>query len=309
MSVAAMSAIAPMDLGLLETIDCELCGCKEHSLLFQKRENRNWWIEKCNDDERLDREFPFSVVKCKDCGIAYVNPRLKPDLIASIYANYWRSEQPQQPVGSLYANYLCRQLAVLGRTGRLLDFGCGWGDHLAAATSLGWDAMGVEVDQVKVDFCNKHRLKAVFGNLLDGLFEEASFDAVIAEQVFEHLYDPASYLKEVRRVLKPGGVLYIAVPNFDGLLAKLQGPSWDLVHPVCHVRYFDSSTLSRFLATNGFSVLEKAYLPRYGTNTTKNTLYWGKIFAENNLGIYPKSLSVFAKKVERSAMGEAGVTR
>ena len=114
----------------------------------------------------------------------------------------------------------------------MLDFGCGWGAAISAAEQEGWRATGIEVDERKVEFCRENGLSAVYGDLLDQQFAAETFDAAIAEQVFEHLYAPVAYMKELHRILKPGGVLYAAVPNLGGIAATLKGPQWDLVHPV-----------------------------------------------------------------------------
>ena len=211
---------------LLDTISCDICGSTRSRLLFRKRETRSWWVAKCADDARLDRDHEFAFVRCSECRHVYVNPRLKPAINDDIYARYWRSHEPANVGTSPYGGYVCRQLATLRPRGDLLDFGSGWGSVLNEAERAGWRATGIEVDERKIAFCREQGLNAVYGDLLHQPFAAATFDAAIAEQVFEHLYSPVGYMKELHRVLRPDGVLYVAVPNFGSIAAKLRGPQW-----------------------------------------------------------------------------------
>lgn len=280
---------------LLDTVPCDICGGTESHTVFRKRENRSWWIAKCADDTRLDPDFEFTVVRCTDCRHVFVNPRLTPAIIGDIYARYWRSLEPPTLRTSSYGGFVCRQLAALRAPGELLDFGCGWGTVLSAASQEGWRPTGLEVDERKVAFCLEHGQRAIFGDLLDRPFAPATFDAAIAEQVFEHLYTPVEYLRELHRVLRPGGVLYVAVPNFGGLAAKTKGAAWDLVHPVSHVRYFDRRSLADLAGRCGFEVLAPPYARRTAA-PVKNAVYALKTFAERNLRYYPFGLALYLRK-------------
>ena len=280
---------------LLETVPCDICGGTRSELLFRKRETRTWWAAKCADDARLDRDHEFAVVRCDDCSHVFVNPRLQRAVSDDIYARYWRNLEPPSARTSEYGRYVCRQLSALHPRGELLDFGCGWGAVLNAAAREGWRATGIEVDERKVAFCHEHGLRAVYGDLLDQPFAAETFDAALAEQVFEHLYTPVAYMKELHRVLKPGGVLYVAVPNFGGIEAKVRGVQWDLVHPVSHVRYFDRRSLADMAERCGFEVLRPAYVSR-GANALANIVYSAKTFLERALRYYPLGLALYLRK-------------
>ena len=281
---------------LLETVPCDICGGTRSKLQFRKRETRPWWIAKCDDDSRLDRDYAFAVVRCSDCSHVFVNPRLKRTINDDIYARYWRKSEPDKVHANDYRRYVCRQLLALRpKGGELLDFGCGWGAALYAAEQEGWRATGIEVDERKVAFCREQGLSAVYGDLLDQRFGADTFDAAVAEQVFEHLYTPVEYMKELHRVLKPGGVLYAAVPNLGGIAAKVKGARWDLVHPVSHVRYFDRRSLADMAARCGFEVLPPAYVRR-GTSLLAQAAFASKTFLERTLGYYPLGLALYLRK-------------
>ncbi|MBN1240413.1 MAG: class I SAM-dependent methyltransferase [Gammaproteobacteria bacterium] len=281
---------------LLEPIACEVCESDRQRPLFKVRENRSWWISKCADDPRLDIDHEFSVVECVDCGHAYVSPRLLPEIIDDIYARYWRSHEPATLGRSGYANHVARRIRSLRPCGDLLDFGSGWGVQMREAAEVGWRAVGLEVDRRKVEFCREQQLDAIYADLLDRPFEANSFDAVMAEQVFEHLYRPARYLEEIHRVLRPGGIVYICVPHIDSIAAKLKRGRWSLLHPVSHVQYYDRGSLTRLLERCGFEVATPRYARRYNGSPLKEAAYQAKTFLEG-AGIFPTGLALYGRKM------------
>jgi SAM-dependent methyltransferase len=285
------------DLAAWDHAPCDLCGCAEHKVLFRKKDTTSYWLAKCAEDKSLDPETEFPIVECARCRHVFVSPRLSPAVNADIYARFWRKYEPETVPEDEFALYLCRQLAALTHRGKLLDFGCGWGHYLNAAQKVGWDAIGIEVDPAKVAFARRHGLNAVEGELIDHTFPDETFDAVIAQQVFEHLYDPVSYVKEIKRILKPGGVFFCSVPNYGSLTARIEGPKWDMVSPVGHVRYFTGSRLARFLSDHGFAVLPKRYLTRFQGHALKDLVYQALVACENTFHVYPHtSLSLYARK-------------
>lgn len=287
-----------MNYDVLEMPSCDLCGCADSALRFKKKDTTTYWLAKCAEDRRLDAGMDFSIVSCTSCGHVYVTPRPTPAICADIYGRLWRSYEPETLKVDDFALHVCRQLGALGNKGKLLDFGCGWGSYLGAAKHLGWDPVGIELDEAKVAFVERYGLKAVCGDLLDRVFEESSFDAVIAQQVFEHLYDPVAYLVEIKRILKPGGVLFVSVPNFGRLAARLQGPRWPMVSPVAHVRYFTRTVLENFVESHGFSVLNKKYVKRFENQSIKELLYQMQVFVENAFNVSPRTLALFVSKKE-----------
>jgi SAM-dependent methyltransferase len=80
-------------------------------------------------------------------------------------------------------------------------------------------------------------------------------DVVTLWNVLEHLYDPKATLLEIRRILRPGGLLVIALPNLDCLDAHIFGPAWSGYDVPRHLYVFSEATLTRMLAQTGFRVL------------------------------------------------------
>ncbi|MRR31052.1 class I SAM-dependent methyltransferase, partial [bacterium] len=151
-----------------------------------------------------------------------------------------------------------RRRAVLHEktSGSLLDVGCATGiflETMGAAPS--WQLRGVEISEHAARIARDQKnLDVVTGTLEQAKFADGQFDVVTLWDVLEHLHDPAGSLKEIRRILKPGGVLVFRVPNGGSLDARLFGPYWAGLEPPRHLFVFDQKTLTAFLSNAGFTV-------------------------------------------------------
>jgi SAM-dependent methyltransferase len=141
--------------------------------------------------------------------------------------------------------------------GALLDVGCGAGRFLLAARERGWRVAGVELCESSACTAQEAGLDVRHAGLADAGFEEQSFEAARLNQVIEHVPDALSLLRDVARVLKPGGILSLATPNVSSLSARLLGPSWNHLGSEAngHVVLFSRHTLTRALQEAGFRPL------------------------------------------------------
>ncbi|MGI8551492.1 MAG: class I SAM-dependent methyltransferase, partial [Dehalococcoidia bacterium] len=120
------------------------------------------------------------------------------------------------------AALLRRAEELIGGSGRLLDIGAGRGEMLRAARDRGWSVVGVEPSSAFAAYARKYSGAAVRQDPVDRCnFAPCSFDAVILSAVLEHLYDPDGTVREASRVLRQGGVLFVDVPNEEGLYFRL----------------------------------------------------------------------------------------
>jgi O-methyltransferase len=137
---------------------------------------------------------------------------------------------------------------------RLLDLGCGNGFFVAWARLLGWDACGVEADRVSAAIAREVS-GAQIHESLDALpLADGSLDVITANHVLEHLVDPAAALAHCRRLLRPGGTLYVGVPNWASWERRLFGTAWHALEPSRHLIMFDPPRLRRLLEDSGFEV-------------------------------------------------------
>ena len=111
--------------------------------------------------------------------------------------------------------------AAIGRGRRVLDLGCRSGAFTRHFLD-GNEVVGLDVDRVALDKAAQLGIEPVVANVEEPLpFEDASFDAVVAGELFEHLQFPEAVVVEARRVLRPGGVLVGSVPNAFRIQSRL----------------------------------------------------------------------------------------
>jgi SAM-dependent methyltransferase len=146
--------------------------------------------------------------------------------------------------------------------GPLLDVGCALGYTLQAARALGLEACGVEIDEPAVKFCRDQGFDVQVGTLTHMPFEANRFQIITMKHVLEHTPDPLTALAEVRRLLKPGGALFIAVPHAGYRKAVRDPQHAKFYQPTPtgaeggHYIYYTPVTLGRLLERAGFELLQ-----------------------------------------------------
>jgi SAM-dependent methyltransferase len=136
-----------------------------------------------------------------------------------------------------------RMRGVRGR--RVLDVGCGRGDTLAWLQRWGADVYGTQISraaaQVARDLVGPDRI--FVGELADAAYPDASFDCVTLWHVLEHVATPLPLLREIGRILRPGGFVYIEVPNAGGWAARRFRHHWLAYDVPKHLFHFCPRTL------------------------------------------------------------------
>lgn len=145
---------------------------------------------------------------------------------------------------------ICRQ--VTDRRPRILDVGCGTGANLLMLSEYG-EAEGVDVSEEALAFCRERGLDKVQLGAGEKLpYEDGTFDLVTAFDVVEHMDDDLAGLREMRRVLRPGGRALLFVPAFMFL--------WGLQDDVSnHRRRYRLPELQRVLEQAGFEIERTTY--------------------------------------------------
>ncbi len=242
----------------METTACGLCGSRDSAPFLQLT------------DLMFERpEATSTLVRCQNCGLIYQNPRPTPAEMAEHYPEEYDC-YGSDPV-SADTPWLLRQVYGYGlrkrtravrrhlRGGRLLDVGCASGNFLIAMRQHpGWALQGVEISPYAAALAREQGLDVFTGTLEEAGHPDEHFDAVTLWDVFEHLHDPVGTLAEIRRIMKPGGVLVMRVPNADSWDAHLFGRYWAGYEPPRHTYVFGIRTLRRILQEGGFQILDLA---------------------------------------------------
>jgi 2-polyprenyl-3-methyl-5-hydroxy-6-metoxy-1,4-benzoquinol methylase len=204
------------------------------------------------------------VVSCEQCGLGRFHPMLGADEIRAFYPDEYYGEPGEkfQPavervvrwVGARHIAFLSRGLAP---GARVLDVGCGRGVVLGPLADRGLEVHGVERSAEAARGADPRAEIRIASELQDAGYPPEHFDEVIIWHVLEHLADPRAALAEARRVLKPGGRLIVAVPNFSSWQARWSGPAWFHLDLPRHLYHFPLLALCRMLDGLGFEVEEE----------------------------------------------------
>lgn len=194
----------------------------------------------------------LDILCCAACGSIYT-PYYPWYSSAHYYADYYNSRNPEEPAWVVKRlEEITASFSPYRQSNQLLDVGCGAGTLLAAARTNGWNAQGVDVSESVAEHVRSRGFEVFRGELHEANFREGEFDVVTAAELVEHLFDPQKVLKEIHRILRPGGVLWTTTPHWRGLSARLLGLKWRVVAPPEHLQLFSMTGLRTLLSNAGF---------------------------------------------------------
>ncbi len=233
----------------METIACPLCGESTERFMWNKKGAR--------------------YVRCINCSLVYENPRLAKEELRQFYSDesyYFSKARDIDPSG--YTDYFSQCTPVIineyfhilqqhsRQTNDLhfLDIGCGPGKVLKVAKDHGWRAVGLEISHWSAEMGKKEGLEILEGTIQDAAFPDEEFDIISMFDVLEHLPSPKDYVREIYRILKPGGVVVAETPNIEGFFAS----HWykeqsELVKPHAHICLYSPETVKRLFRSAPFS--------------------------------------------------------
>jgi 2-polyprenyl-3-methyl-5-hydroxy-6-metoxy-1,4-benzoquinol methylase len=210
--------------------------------------------------KRRHQEHGYVMVRCLRCGFVYQNPRPSQQSLLNAYHTYLpeREEEIEAwrrmvvPVFRRGADLIERSMS----RGRLLDVGTGYGFFLALMQSRGWEVMGLEVSPTGAQYGRERWGLSILSQPWEQTsFHEGEFDVVTAFYVVEHLSDPMAFLREVHRILRPGGMILMRYPHTTPIkdILSLMRIKNDLYHLPFHLSDFSPRTMRRALEQTGFT--------------------------------------------------------
>ena len=228
----------------MEAAHCNLCGSSRYKFLH---EIPDLWLE------RFQTKGCFVI--CENCGLVYqhTQPVLGDDLYPDTYAVYQDSKDLFYQWGLKKRS---QWVIKYKPPGRLLDIGAGRGDFITyMRDQLGWEVVGLEPNKKVAERTRReHNVEIIAATMEQAGFPEKAFDAITLWDVLEHLADPMVTLKEIKRILKPKGLLILRLPNYDSLDAKLFGKFWAGFDSPRHFYVFSKATIQKMLQTSGFMI-------------------------------------------------------
>lgn len=201
------------------------------------------------------------VVACPSCGLARLHPMLSEPDLASYYPDAYYGDPGMKfrplvetlvrAIGTRHIRFLARGVPA---GGRILDVGCGRGVLLAELANRGFDVHGVERSASAAQGADPRAEIRIAPEVAAAGYAPDSFDAVFLWHVLEHLRDPVGTLREMHRIVRPGGKIVVAVPNLASLQARWAGPAWFHLDLPRHVFHFPLRALRQLLQSRGFEL-------------------------------------------------------
>jgi SAM-dependent methyltransferase len=249
-----MSVATQNGTGTVTAIRCPGCGSEQAGpdVLLRGR------------DRLTGAPGSFEVLACAECGLAFTEPRIGPADFETYYPDSYsayvpRARMQRRSIGERIDEIHLEALVRFGPyrrvwqrpPARILDVGCGTGDLAAVFARRGWQAYGIEPSTQAAEFACEAGVQAVNGTLADAPWEDGTFDAIVFNHSLEHIDDPAEALATAARLLRPGGILAIAVPNFGSWHRRAFGSAWFQLDLPRHLQHFDRASLAGLVRRAG----------------------------------------------------------
>ncbi len=234
-------------------VSCDLCGDDNHDLVLAKE--------------------GFRHVRCRGCGLVYVNPRQAGHL--ETQKDSGTGTMGDEVLSASQKRRLQRELSLYRpyrKLNRIIEIGAGRGWLLGEAGAAGWETWAVEVNSQALDHLGTRGIFRVIPEPADSFHAPVEhFDVVRLWDVIEHLESPRTVMGRVCRMLRPGGLVRISTTNFRSLSRWVNGPEWVYLNGSDHIVLFEPPTIRRLLALSGlinvrirtrsFNLRKKLYHP------------------------------------------------
>jgi SAM-dependent methyltransferase len=239
---------------------CPLCSSEKISLKFR-----------CIDHFVSDKVFSLNV--CSSCNFVFTHDYPEESEIGQYYesddyiSHSDTSEGFSNKVYRLARNLMLtrkREIIIHEtglKSGKLLDIGSGTGHFAHVMKKSGWNVKGVEINPKARNFAATHFGLEIIDPAHVGTLESGSFDCITLWHVLEHFHDPFKYMSDIHKLLKPGGLCLVALPNCNSYDALSYRQFWAAYDVPRHLWHFNPSTFKLFSEKTGFNLTKLTTLP------------------------------------------------
>ncbi|MBT0666178.1 methyltransferase domain-containing protein [Geobacter pelophilus] len=248
----------------MESVACDFCGTS-------------------NSSRKFSRGDGMSVVECRLCGLAYLQPRPRKEYISRFYdADYFTGVSAASGKGGLRClaesngqeTRIPRSLALMKeKVGvlpgkKILEIGCATGEFLELLTREGADAEGLEISEFAAEIARKKGLEVTTGTIEEMGNSTSPFDMILAFEVIEHVPSPVAFLEQVAGLIRSGGHLLLSTPNYA--CGQRYGDQWyGFTGSFEHIYYFSKDVLERMARQAGLVLTYWETTMHSGDNSRK----------------------------------------
>lgn len=217
----------------------------------------------------IDRVSDYDIIECESCGFRHIVPIPDPVQLKKVYEEeYYSTEKPDyfknyEEDGEWWSlsyddrfDFFEKNLSTDRR--RILDIGSGPGFFLRRGKERGWLTLGIEPSRQAAEYSRTLGLEIRNEFLTADTQGLGQFDVIHMSAVLEHIPDPIGMLEIAHRLLLPGGIVCVVVPNdYNPFQIALRNacnykPWW--LAPPHHINYFEPMSLKHVLQRVGFSI-------------------------------------------------------
>jgi 2-polyprenyl-3-methyl-5-hydroxy-6-metoxy-1,4-benzoquinol methylase len=286
---------------MIQTNECVACNS-----------NSVYWFTKENQYGK------YKIYKCPNCNSSFVSPR--PDIK---YLNDFYSQnsgvyksiseiiegEKNYPNSSLDAKRMVNNLISINKRkkGYFLDVGAGYGYCSKEAKANYLDVVSLEIGDFRTkalkELWDIEAVNLLFEDFTD---DEGKYSYILMSQILEHTIDPDLWIKKAYKLLEAGGVICIAVPNFNSFFRYILGKRDIFIIPPEHLNFFSPEGLRIILKKNGFEIIKLDFISRlpFASRFSKNKLVkdlltslqniFCKVIDKMKLGMF---INVYARKI------------
>jgi SAM-dependent methyltransferase len=274
--------LAPAEIEPVQTPACPVCGAT------------------CAIPIYALKRLPYRIAICDGCGLGRLHP---PPARAAITGFY----QPDYygTAGTKFRPFVERMVRLAGsshvrslteglpRGARVLDVGCGRGVLLSALANRGFEVYGFEISEAAAVGADLRASIRIADDLREVGYPDGHFDEVIVWHVLEHLPEPRETLCEIRRIIRDGGRLAVAVPNFSSFQARWARAAWFHLDAPRHLFHFPLPALERLIEQCGFAPMSVHHF-----SLRQNPFGWVQSYLNRDASV-PRNLLYHMLKNER----------